>query len=203
MKKIAIILITSLLFAACGIYKPLDVNKLTTGMTKAQVESVIGLPQRVLAVNDTRDGFQEVLEYRTAYDEVYALEFWDDYLTGYEFLYDDVNYVPSLIPPVGIPDYGRPIIVIPGHNKPNRPNRPSSSERPGNSNRPNSSNRPGSTESPNNTSRPGTSRPGSSRPEVSSPSNNRPSTSRPTESARPSSRPSSSNSGTDRSGMAK
>jgi len=126
MKKVIFAVIMAVVFTACGTYKSLDLNKLTTGMTKEQVETVIGKPDRILAVNDKKEGFQEVLEYRTSRDEVYALEFWNDYLTGYEFLYDDVNYTASVAPPAMWPSYGRPIYIIPG----NRPNRPTPPTRP-------------------------------------------------------------------------
>ena len=84
MKKISLFILASFLLVACGAYKYLDLGMLTTGMTVAEVENLMGPPNRVLAVNK-KDGYvQEVLEYRTARDEVYALEFWDNYLTGYE-----------------------------------------------------------------------------------------------------------------------
>lgn len=52
---------------------------LTTGRTIAEVENLMGPPERVLAVNK-KDGYvQEVLEYRTGRNEVYALEFLDNY----------------------------------------------------------------------------------------------------------------------------
>lgn len=125
---------------ACGSYRSLDFGRLTTGMTKAQVEYVAGPPSRILAVNQTREGYQEVLEYRTSRSEVYALEFYDDYLVGYEFLYDDIDYIAPA-PPMILPDRGRPIVVRPGNDRPDRPSRPgrpNESNRPGNSNRPNS-----------------------------------------------------------------
>lgn len=129
MKKIIFAMIVAVVLTACGTYRSLDLNKLTTGMTKEQVETVVGKPDRVLAVNNKKEGFQEVLEYRTSADEVYALEFWNDYLTGYEFLYEDVNYVASVAPPTMWPPYGRPIYIIPG-NRPNKPNRPTPPTRP-------------------------------------------------------------------------
>lgn len=174
MKKISLILLTSFLLVACGAYKYLDLGMLTTGMTVAEVENLMGAPDRVLAVNK-KDGYiQEVLEYRTARNEVYALEFWDNYLTGYEYLYDDVTYIPPVAPPMVFPDYGRPIYIYPPDHHPNRPNRPN---RPG-SNRP-ESNRPSRPES----NRP--SRPESSRPESSRPTTTRPQT-KPAEVTRPS-----------------
>ena len=113
MKKISLFILASFLLVACGAYKYLDLGMLTTGMTVAEVENLMGPPNRVLAVNK-KDGYvQEVLEYRTARDEVYALEFWDNYLTGYEYLYDDVTYIPPVAPPMIFPDYGRPIYIYP------------------------------------------------------------------------------------------
>jgi len=129
MKKIIFILLISAFMISCAAYKSLDLNKLSTGMSKEQVETVMGQPDRILAINNKEEGLQEVLEYRTSGDDVYALEFWNDYLTGYEFLYEDVTYVPPMAPPVIWPDYGRPIYVIPG-NRPNRPNRPNKPNRP-------------------------------------------------------------------------
>ncbi len=161
MKNLIYICIASLLLTACSTYRTLNLGRLTTGMTKAQVESVAGRPYRVLAVNDTHDGYQEVLEYRTSAGEIYALEFWNDYLTGYEYIDEEYNYIPVAVPPAYYPDYGRPIVVIPG-----RPNRP----RPPVSNRPPSNPRPPS----NSGNRPPTSTRPPSRP-----------TTRPTENSRP------------------
>lgn len=186
MKKIVLLFVISAVFFSCGTYRSFDLNRLTTGMTKEEVIYTVGEPQRVLAVNNTNDGYQEVLEYRTSRSEVYALEFWNDYLVGYEFLYDDIPYVaPS--PPLILPDYGRPIYVVRPTHRPGRPNQPG---RPGNSG---NSGRPGNS---NNSGRPGQSssgRPGSSvRPERPSesgrPSTERPAT-KPAETVRPSTRP--------------
>lgn len=183
MKNIYIILV-SLLFTACGAYKSLDLDRLTTGMTKQEVQFLIGPPDRILAVNNNKDGFQEVLEYRTARHEVYALEFWNDYLTGYEFLYDDVNYMPPLMPPLIFPEYGRPIFIYPDYHHPNRPDKPNRPSRPSQSNRPSS---------PNGSNRP--SRPSESQPSQSTrpsgPETSRPSLTKPAESTRPTPRPSS------------
>lgn len=169
MKKISLILLTSFLLVACGAYKYLDLGMLTTGMTVAEVENLMGAPDRVLAVNK-KDGYiQEVLEYRTARNEVYALEFWDNYLTGYEYLYDDVTYIPPVAPPMVFPDYGRPIYIYPPDHHPSHPSHP---------NRPNRPNRPGSNRPESNRpSRPESNRP--SRPESSRPESSRPTTTRP------------------------
>lgn len=167
MKKIIFLFIISLLLVACGSYKTVDLGKLTTGMSKAEVEYRIGPPERVLAVNDKREGFQEVLQYRTNRDEIYALEFWNDYLVGYEFLYDDVTYIPALAPPVVYPPRGRPIYII-NDSRPGRPNPPARPQ-----------------PSPNEP-RPGTPRPGSS---GSNSSGSRPSTRPESGNSRPSTRP--------------
>lgn len=159
MKKLIFFACMCLFIVSCRSYRTLDLNRLTTGMSKAEVRSVVGRPYRVLAVNDTKDGYQEVLEYRTRRDEIYALEFWNDYLTGYEYLYDDLNYIPPLYPPLYYPEYGRPIIVYPL--QPGRPNRPSN---------------------PNPPTRPDASRPGNTkpdRPQVSTPQNNQSTITRP------------------------
>ena len=166
MKKIIyMVLITSFLMS-CGTYKRLDLGTLTFGMTTQEVIRIAGRPQRILAARDTPDGYQQVFEYRTAYDEIYALEFWNDYLTGYEFLYDDVVYVAPVLPPPHFPEYGRPIYIYPGRprpdrpglsNKPGRPERPTQPERP---NRPEQPNRPSQPERPNRPSESTPSRPG-------------------------------------------
>lgn len=132
MRKIISTSVILLMLISCGSYQSFNLKKLTTGMTKADVIAVVGEPERMLAMNQTDKGFQEVLEYRTSRDEAYALEFWNDYLTGYEFLYDDIQYIPSLYPPTIWPDYGRPIYMGPGNRpvRPNRPNRPSQPNRP-------------------------------------------------------------------------
>ncbi len=188
MKKIILVALISIMFVSCGSYRTFDLNRLTTGMTKEQVIYTVGEPQRVLAVNNTNDGYQEVLEYRTSRDEVYALEFWNDYLTGYEFLYDDVQYIAPA-PPLILPDYGRPIYVGRPNNRPDRPNRPNQPNRPNESGRPSESGRNTTcaTESgrPSQPSRPTE----SNRPEVSRPST------RPAESGRESSRPTNTNTG--------
>lgn len=193
MKKLISFLIISVLFISCGLFKTLDLSKLRTGMTKEQVVEAVGDPSRILAVNNTQNGYQEVLEYRTPRNEVYALEFIDDYLVGYEFLYEDVEYIAPA-PPMILPDYGRPI-YIDRPSRPSRPNRPSRPEtdRPGNSSSGRPS-RPGETTRPGNSSsgRPGTPNE-PTRPER--PSNERPSNERPAAKPNESSRPSTSTSG--------
>jgi len=166
MKKFTITIAIVLLFSSCGTFKTVDLGKLTIGMTKEEVVYQIGQPRRVLAVNETSNGYQEVLEYKTYRSEVYALEFWNDYLSGFEFLYEDVVYTPPPAPPAIVPVYGKPLHpdykpskpLKPSKpskpnppNKPSKPNQPNRPERPGTNNqqeRPNSNNN--RTERPNN-----------------------------------------------------
>lgn len=152
MKKFTTICLAAILLSACVTFKTLDLNTLTYGMTIQDVVRIAGKPQRVLSVRNTPDGRQEVLEYQAAYGEVYALEFWNDYLTGYEYLYDDVTYVIPALPPPYFPAYGRPIYIHPdrpGYSNrpphptyPNRPESPSRPNRPTQPSRPDQPNRP-------------------------------------------------------------
>ncbi len=176
MKNFVFIAIFAIILISCGSYRSLDLRRLTTGMTKAQVERIAGLPNRVLSINETEDGYQEVLEYSTSRNEVYALEFWNDYLTGYEYLYDDIEYVAPLYPPSMYPPYGRPIIVVPNE-RPNQPGRPTPPNRPG---RPTPPSRPetpgGSTRPPATNQRPTTRPTEGSRPVGTPPANTNPRT---------------------------
>lgn len=136
MKRILLIVTIIVSFTACGTYNSVDsMSQLRSGMTKGEVEYYLGQPIDVLTVNYTQNGIQEVLAFRNNYDEVYAVEFWDNYLTGYEYLYDDIPYMAPA-PPTMLPPAGRPIIVAPGHGRPNRPGRPSRPSRPAKPNRP-------------------------------------------------------------------
>ena len=136
MKKIIITITATFLFFSCGIFKTVDLEKLTVGMSKEEVVTQIGPPLRVLSVNQTDNGYQEILEYKTYRREVYALEFWNDYLTGFEFLYEDVVYTPAPAPPAVLPAYGKPLykpskpIKPSPPNKPNKPNPPSKPSKP-------------------------------------------------------------------------
>ncbi|MDR0430974.1 MAG: hypothetical protein LBH58_10915 [Tannerellaceae bacterium] len=151
MKKLVYIFITSLLLTACITYRTLNLNRLTTGMTKAEVEYVAGAPYRVLAVSQTRGGYQEVLEYRTSNGEIYALEFWNDYLVGYEYIDETITYVPAPVPPAYYPPYGSSVVVIrPRPNHPHYRPIPSPAYRPpaNNANRPSQPSRPSSPAAP-------------------------------------------------------
>lgn len=166
MKNFIYLLPMIFLMIACGTYKSLDLRKLTTGMSKAQVEQIAGLPNRVLSIKETDDGYQEILEYSTSRDEVYALEFWNDYLVGFEYLYDDIQYVAPVYPPAIIPPYGRPIVIPPNRpNRPNQPGRPTPPHRPEN---------PGGSTRPPTTTRPTTRPTEGQRPVGTPPANTNP-----------------------------
>ncbi len=119
MKRILFFFSILLVLTSCGTYRSLDINKLSTGMTIAQVEYISGPPYKILASNNTHNGNQIVLAYRTYNNDTYALEFWNNYLVGYEYLYNDVQYVPAPAPPTYMPPMGRPIMII--DNRPGRP----------------------------------------------------------------------------------
>jgi hypothetical protein len=172
MKKIIFHLsLLSVLFAICitGCVSTQNVNigKLSFGMSKSQVRSLIGPPERILSTRQLSGGYQEILQYRTPLDEVYALEFINNYLVGYEFLYDDIIYIPP--PPSIRPPFGQPIFP---HYRPNRPIRPPTYYPPA---------RPPETRPPTRPERPST------RPERPSPEVRPPTT--PVEETRPETRP--------------
>ena len=180
-------------FSACVTYTSLNVNSLRSGMTVQEVRYHYGTPYRIITSTNTINGYLEILEYRNG-RSIYALEFWDDYLVGYERVYS--NYITPVAPPSYWPSYGTSVLVIrERHNSYYRPNRPPVNNRPpiinnpppghgiANPNRPGvDSNRPGIVD-PNrpgiDSSRPGSTgnnnRPGvdSSRP-GSTGNNNRP-----------------------------
>ena len=131
MKKLAL-LIPLMILMACGTYKTFSVASLRLGMTKADVEQMSGTPRRILAVSQTEYGCQEILEYKTPYDEIYALEFMNDHLVRYEFLSKEVRYIPYPPPP--------PVIVHP--NPPKPVERPAPKPTPPSPPRPDDQNKP-------------------------------------------------------------
>ena len=108
MKKLAFLIPLTLLLA-CGSYKTFSVARLQLGMTKGDVEQMSGAPKRILAVAQTEHGRQEILEYKTIHDEIYALEFMNDYLVRYEFLREEVIFV-SPPPPVIVVHRPEPVV---------------------------------------------------------------------------------------------
>jgi len=100
MKKIVSLLLISILFVACGAIKTVEMSRLQIGMSKAQVQELIGYPERVLYAGASEGGYEEVVEYRTYRDELYAVTYWNDHLESYEFIRD--TYVPpvTVTPPV-------------------------------------------------------------------------------------------------------
>lgn len=112
MRKFIFILFIIMVTTSCGTYRSSDsMSQLRSGMTKQDVEYYLGRPIRVLAVEYQKNGVQEVLAFSNEYDEVYAVEFWNNYLVKYEYLYDDRPYVVPA-PPAYLPPAGRPIIIV-------------------------------------------------------------------------------------------
>lgn len=130
MKKFILIGFLSVLFTSCMTVKTPNYGRLTIGMSMYQVENLLGPPERVLSLTRTSHGYEEVWQYRTAYNEVFALEFINEILEGYQFLYEDYQYAPSYY---YRPPHGRPIFPNYSPNKPIIPSQPS---RPGTNGRP-------------------------------------------------------------------
>jgi hypothetical protein len=163
MKK-TLFIFALMLLMACGTYKVATVDHLKTGMSKAEVEHIFGPSGRILAVSRHEYGYREILEYKIAGSGWYALDFVNDRLTRYEFLRDDVEFVPMPPPP--------PVIVVnpvsPSHPAntdiaPSRPSaRPGRRERSdvgqGRTERPSVSSRPGNNARPSETVHAGTNR---------------------------------------------
>lgn len=130
-------------------------------MNMAEVQRLLGPPERVLSLTRTPYGYEEVWQYRTSYNEVFALEFMNEILEGYQFLYEDLQYAPPSY--YYRPPYGKPI--FPNY----RPNRPIYSKPPhsGNNNNHNNGRPPSNTQTPEYTpprggTDSGTGRPGNS-----------------------------------------
>ena len=96
-------------FTSCVTYTELSVNSLKSGMTVQEVRYSFGTPYKILTARNTISGYIEVLEYRRG-REVYALEFWDDYLVGYEIIRG--SYITPVAPPLYRPAYGTSVLVI-------------------------------------------------------------------------------------------
>ena len=118
MKKTLFFLLPLIFLMACGIYKTVTVERLQLGMSRAEVEGIFGRPEKILLVSMTEQGCQEILAYKIGND-IYTLEFIGDQLLRYEFLREDVVYVP----PPPLPPTPRPVIIVhedhpPVHPKP-------------------------------------------------------------------------------------
>ena len=117
MKKIVLLGLISIFLIGCSVSRQQpNYGKLRIGMSMHQVENLIGPPERVISLTRTAYGYEEIWQYRTVHNEVFALEFLNEVLEGYQFLYEDYRYVPS--PNYYRPPHGRPI--FPNY-KPNRP----------------------------------------------------------------------------------
>ena len=168
--KLSVLLLIVLITTACGAIRIADVTNLSEGMTKAEVDNIMGRPVRLLSTSYMQDGASEVHEYITYRQESYAVEYWNGRLSGYDFMYENAVATPPahiVRPPSNPvrpnrpnrpsrPENNRPE-EKPGHNTGGRPSVSGGGSRPGNTNNSNNSN----TEHPNNNSRP--SRPNNSR----------------------------------------
>lgn len=135
-------------------------KNLTVGMSKSEVEYWIGPPELYLSVIRTSQGIEEVLQYRNIYNEVFALEYFNDYLVSANYIYSGSWY--PMYPPVNYPGFGRPVFP-PGY----RPNRPAprppgwANPKPPVNPRPPAEVRPPSNSGGGNTRPPASTRPGS------------------------------------------
>jgi hypothetical protein len=133
MKQTVYLLVLSFIVFGCkslnnNTYQGYDIRNLTIGMSKDEVFSLIGPPERVLSISRTSYGYEEVLQYRTAYNEFYALEFVNDYLESADYIYEEALY--PVYPPTGRPGVGKP--VFPPHSRPGNLAPPQGNNRPGN-----------------------------------------------------------------------
>jgi len=150
MKK-TFFLLPLIFLMSCGIYKTLTVDRLQLGMSLVDVENIFGRPEKVLIVSMTEHGRQDILAYKIGND-VYVLEFMNDQLIRYEFLREDVVYVPP--PPLPPPSFHPPQPVRPSPVRPPAP-KPSPS--------PSATVDPGSTQRETQSSERPSRRPGSGR----------------------------------------
>ncbi len=121
-KRLGIILLIALIATACGAIRIADVSNLSEGMTKAEVDNIMGRPVRLLSTSYMQNGASEVYEYITYRQESYAVEYWNGRLSGYDFMYENAVATP-------------PAHVVRPPSNPARPSRPSRPSRPEN-NRP-------------------------------------------------------------------
>jgi hypothetical protein len=128
MKQILYLFMLSFFVCGCktiGYTETYDIRNLTVGMTKSEVFSLIGPPERYLSIARTSYGYEEVLQYRNVYNELYALEFLNEYLVAADYIYED-SWSP-MYPTTGRPAAGKP--VFPSSYRPNQP--PPQGNRPG------------------------------------------------------------------------
>ncbi|WP_163264903.1 hypothetical protein [Dysgonomonas sp. 216] len=122
MKKIIVILIISVFIFACSSMRTVDMGKLRIGMTRTEVQNLIGIPDRVLHAGASDGGYEEVLQYTTYQGEIYAVTFWNDHLESYSFL--DQTYPVGGVTPV-------PPVYYPTPRPPANPTpRPPANEKP-------------------------------------------------------------------------
>jgi hypothetical protein len=171
MKKIVYLLFWTLFAISCSTTHnnyPIDNYKqLTVGMSKSEVEYWVGPPECYLDLRRTTYGYREILQYRNIYNEVFALEFLNDYLVSADYIYGEI-WRP-MYPIAQRPSFGRPIFP-PGYRPNYPPPSPPSNVRPpqdNNNSRPPSSTRPPANSQPDNTRPPASNQPDNTRPPAS------------------------------------
>ncbi|GHT76146.1 hypothetical protein AGMMS50262_13530 [Bacteroidia bacterium] len=165
MKQMIYFLLLIFTLTGCGTinnnYETEPYRQLRVGMSKREVEYLIGPPERYLEMRRTPYGYQEILQYWTYYDQPFALEFINDYLTSANYIYGSIWY--PMYPWENRPGYGRPI--FPPSYRPDRPFYPPSQTQPGFPRPPATTRPPSTPRPPANTSRPeSTTRPSESTP---------------------------------------
>jgi hypothetical protein len=145
MKKSVWLLSISLLLSACGLMKSVDMSRLQMGMSKAQVSSMFGQPDRVLYAGASNGQYEEVLQYTTS-RKIYALTFINDQLESYGFISEEIPAGSQVRPSVP-----HPVYPPPSNGNSSRPNYPSANtnQRP-----PDNQSGSGSSDRPVNTGRP-------------------------------------------------
>ena len=113
MKKLAFILFVLIFPVACGTLKIVTVDRIQMGMTRADVENIVGRPEKKLVASLTEHGYQEIIAYKIGND-LYSLEFMNDKLIRYEFIREDVVFVPR-------PPLPPPVVIYPDDPLPVRP----------------------------------------------------------------------------------
>jgi len=171
MKKIICFFALSLILWGCvSSQQQYDIRNLTVGMSKNEVRSLIGPPERYLSFSRTPYGYEEILQYRNIYNEPYALEFINGYLAAANYIYNDMYY--PMYPSASRPSRGKS--VFPPNYRPNRPALPPSQvSRPGQSNSPGNTMAPASSREPTNNRNNATTRPSSRQENATTPASSR------------------------------
>ncbi|MDR0681915.1 MAG: hypothetical protein LBG15_08745 [Dysgonamonadaceae bacterium] len=155
MKKIVYLLLSIFVVSACSIVKNYPVDnyyKLQTGMTKKEVRYWIGPPERYLDKRRTPYGYEEILQYRNIYGELFAMNFINNQLMAVDYISKEADYPIYPTPPPPSPPHGTPIFSP--DNKPVHPAPPSNTPPSQGTRPPSSSREPAITRPPSNPRQP-------------------------------------------------